>query len=74
MTWVKIIWLVLTILEWMVRIAEENKYMNLGEQKAVAKQLAEILRKSEYGRKMLVDAEQLSDDQLDAGLRDLEPR
>lgn len=74
MTYVQIIYLILSALNWLLRMGEQRKWINIGEQQAIAKQQAEILRKSEYGRKMLADVEQLSDIQLDAGLRDLEPR
>lgn len=72
MSWVSLINLILSILNWMLRIGEENKWISIGEQKQLARDQAEILRKSEYGKKMLADVERLSDDELDRELRDLE--
>lgn len=72
-TWAKVILAVLSLIEWMVRIGQENKWIAVGEQRQIAAANAEILRKTEYSRAALEEVKHLSDDQLDDFLRSFEP-
>lgn len=58
------------LLDW----GREQRDLTAGEQKAIAAAGQEVMRKSEVGREILARVESLSDDDLDRGLRDLEPK
>ena len=74
MTWIKIIFLVLKIADMLLSSARENKWIKIGEDREIAKQLAEISRKAGISKQVMQEISGLSDDKLDERLRELEPK
>jgi Zn-dependent oligopeptidase len=72
-SWVSIILGLLKLANVIFQWAQEQKWINEGEAKAIAKSSAEILRKTNYAKQALEDATAKSDSELDEFLRDLEP-
>lgn len=73
MSWVSVILALLKLASTLFQWAQEQKWINEGEAKAVAKASAEILRKTNYAKHALEEANAMSDSELDQRLRDLEP-
>jgi hypothetical protein len=71
-TWGAIILKVLTLLEWLIEQGQKKKWITEGEARQIAKQQAEVTRKTRYARETLRDIERLSDAELDEQLRSLE--
>lgn len=74
MTWAQIILKVLQLLEWMIRIGQEHKWMEEGRQQEIARNLIETTRKHDVARKILDDLAAVPDAKLDDILRSLEPK
>lgn len=70
MSWVAIILQLLKLVNWMISKAEQEKWMNEGERRQIARASVEVLRKQEFARDTLKDIERLSDDDVDGLLRD----
>lgn len=71
--WGKIILAVLDFINWMVQAGQENKWISIGQDQAIAVAQAEILRKTEYGKNALVEFSGKSASDVDDFLRSLEP-
>lgn len=74
MSWVSLILGLLQLANRLLQWGQEQKWINEGEAKAIAKASAEILRKTEYAKQALEEAAAMSDADLDKWLRDLEPK
>lgn len=74
MTWASIILTVLRLVEWMVRIGNENKWIKIGEDRAIARSSAEVLRKTEFANETLAEITKLDDAGVDDLLRKLEDK
>lgn len=74
MSWVSLVLSLLKLANVIFQWAQEQKWINEGEAKAVAKASAEILRKTNYAKHALEETSAMSDSELDQRLRDLEPK
>lgn len=72
MTWAKIILLVLEFVKWAIEYGQQQKWIKEGEDRVIARSLAEITRKTNYAQETLADISKLSSDDTDALLRTLE--
>lgn len=72
-TWAEIILLVLKIIDWSMGRFEQSKWEQTGYDKAIAEASAGILKKTAAGRAMMEKVNAMSDAEVDAGLRGLEP-
>lgn len=73
LTYAGIILAVLKLIQTFVQYGQENKWISEGEDKAIAKASAEILRKSQYAKQALEEFAAKSDAAVDDFLRELEP-
>lgn len=73
MSWVSIILGLLKLANVVFQWVQEQKWINEGELKAIAKSSAEILRKTNYAKHALEELTAMSDSDVDKFLRDLEP-
>lgn len=73
-TWAEIILLLLRIVNALMGEAEKNKWMKAGADAEIAKVSAAILAKTATGKAILEKVNALSDADVDAGFRGLEPR
>jgi len=73
MIWGKIILLLLQMAHSLLELAEKNKWISEGEQRAIAASSLEVARKVSIGKKILEEVSGLSDQQVDDALRALEP-
>ena len=71
MTWAQIILSTLRLIEWLIEMGQKHKWIQEGESRAIARGLAEVVRKQEYARETLKSIERLSDAELDDLLRTL---
>jgi hypothetical protein len=72
MSWFAIISLVLQLVSTLVRMGQEKKWITEGEDREIAKNLAKTLELTRAGKIIMENLAQLSDDELDDLLRDLE--
>jgi hypothetical protein len=73
-TWADIVLLGLKIINIIMGDIDENKWMQAGEDAEIAKISAAILGKTTAGKAMLEKVNAMSDAEVDAGLRGLEPK
>lgn len=69
--WAQIILAVIRLVEWLVEQGQKHKWITEGEQRAIARSLAEVTRKQEFGREILSAIESLPDAAVDELLREL---
>lgn len=74
MTWVSLALTLLKIAAAIITWARERELISKGYDQAVAEQAAAILQKTATGKKILERVNALSDDDVDAELRGLEPK
>lgn len=74
MTWARMIVLGLEIIKFLLDEGLKRKWINEGEQRAIAASTAEALRKTNYAKAVLEEVGKLSDSELDDFLRKFEPR
>lgn len=74
MSYAQIILAILSIVQMLLKMGQERKWISVGEDRAIGRSLAETLRKSEHAKQVMEEVGGLSDSQLDDGLRDLEPK
>ena len=73
-TWPEIILFLLRITSAIVDQVNQDKWIKAGSDAEIAKAAAEILRKTQAGKAILEQVNALSDADLDAALRGLEPK
>lgn len=71
LTWGQVILKLLTLVEWMVRLGQEHKWIKEGEDREIARQNAEIFRKTEFANATHDMVRDLPDDKLNDLLRSL---
>ena len=73
-TWAEIVLLILKIADAILGQVKDQKQFKAGVDSAVAKAAESILRKTAAGKAMMEKVDAMSSEEVDAGLRDLEPR
>jgi hypothetical protein len=73
-TWPEIVLLVLKIANLIMSEAHDAKSFQAGTDAEIAKVSAAILQKTVVGKKMMEKVNAMSDDEVDAALRGLEPK
>ena len=73
-TWAGIILAVLKLINTIMGTLNQDKWMQAGADAEIAKISASILARTEAGKKMMEKVNAMSDADVDAGLRDLEPK
>ena len=74
MTWVSLALALLKFVNLIMTWARESELISKGYDQAIAEQSAAILKKTEAGKAILERVNALSDDDVDAELRGLEPK
>lgn len=74
MTWLSLALALLKLVNSIILWARERELISEGYDKAIAEQAAAILKKTEAGKAILERVNALSDDDVDAELRGLEPK
>lgn len=74
MTWVSLALALLKFVNQIMMWARERELVSQGYDKAIAEVSQEILRKTEAGKAILEKVNRMSDAEVDAGLRGLEPK
>ena len=74
MTWVSLALALLKFVNAIMTWARERELISKGYDQAIAEQSAAILKKTEAGKAILERVNALSDDDVDAELRGLEPK
>lgn len=70
-TWAGIILAALNLVQWMIEKGERSGWIREGEQRQIAAASVKVLEKQEYARETLAAVRGFTDEQLDAGLRDI---
>lgn len=73
MSWIGVILAVIQLVNKLLSYGQQQKWIREGEDRAVAKALAEVLRKTEYAKQALAEFTGKSDADVDDFLRSLEP-
>lgn len=73
MTWASIILAVLTLVNKLLDIGQQNKWIKAGEDKQIASSSAAILQKTAFAKETLNEITKLKDTEVDDLLRRLEP-
>ncbi len=73
MIWLNLILMILQLVNRLMEYGQEQKWIGEGEDRQIAKALAEQLRKTNYAKQALQEARLMSDAELAQRLRDLEP-
>ena len=73
MSWVSLILALISAASKIYNWRRDQKLLDAGEDRQIAKALAEQLRKTDYVKQALEDAHAMSDDELAKRLRELEP-
>jgi hypothetical protein len=73
-TWGSIILAALKFINAIMGAVNREKWMQAGADAEIAKISAAILQKTEAGKKIMERVNAMSDAEVDAGLRDLEPK
>ena len=73
MSWVSLILALISAASKIYNWRRDQKLLDAGEDRQIAKALAEQLRKTDYVKQELEDAHAMSDDELAKRLRELEP-
>lgn len=71
MSWLPVISGIISLLKWLLGRADVQAAMQAGQDKEIARQLQEVMRKTERGRAIMSYVEGLSDSELDDRLREL---
>lgn len=74
MTWAALALALLKVINNIMNLVEREQLVRAGYDKAIAAASQEILRKTATGRAILEKVNALTDDEVDAALRDLEPK
>jgi len=74
MSWLSLALALLKLVNSIMTWARERELVSEGYDKAIAEQSAEILKKTSAGKAILERVNALSDDDVDAELRGLEPK
>lgn len=74
MTWLSLALTLLKIASTIITWARERELISQGYDQAIAEQAEAILKKTEAGKAILERVNALSDDDVDAELRGLEPK
>ena len=74
MTWISLILAVLKLVNFLIAEGQRQGWIREGEQRQIAKAMAESARKHEETSKILDEVSASSDAAVDQQLRDLEPR
>lgn len=74
MTWLSLALTLLKIAATIITWARERELISYGYDKAIAEQAEAILKKTDVGKAILERVNALSDDDVDAELRGLEPK
>lgn len=74
MTWAALALALLKVINNIMNLVEREQLERAGYDKAIAATAAEVLRKTATGRAILEKVNALTDDEVDAALRDLEPK
>lgn len=74
MTWLSLALTLLKIAYTIITWARERELISYGYDQAIAEQAEAILKKTDVGKKILERVNALSDDDVDAELRGLEPK
>jgi hypothetical protein len=72
LSWGSAILTILRILEWMIEKGQERRWIAEGEERAIARGTAEVLRKQRYAQETIKSISSLPDDAVDTLLRELE--
>jgi hypothetical protein len=73
-TWGSIILAALKLINAIMGAVNREKWMQAGADAEIAKISAAILQKTEAGKKIMERVNAMSPEEVDAGLRDLEPK
>ena len=73
-TWPSILLAVLKLINEIMGAINRDKWMQAGADAEIAKVTASILAKTEAGKKILEKVDAMSDEDVDAALRGLEPK
>jgi len=71
-TWAKLILAVLSLVGSIVTLFQRNRLIDEGEQKAIARAMAELLAKNLVAKKIMEDVYAMDEVQVDTLLRELE--
>jgi hypothetical protein len=74
MSWLSLALTLLKIVATIMSWARERELIDQGYDKAIAEASQEIMRKTAAGKAILERVNAMSDDEVDAGLRGLEPK
>ena len=74
MSWISLALTLLKIVNSIMTWARERELISAGYDKAIAEASQSILLKTEAGKKMMEKVNAMSDEEVDAGLRGLEPK
>jgi hypothetical protein len=74
LTWGSIILAALKLINAIMGAVNREKWMQAGADAEIAKISAAILQKTEAGKKIMERVNAMSPEEVDAGLRDLEPK
>lgn len=73
MTWASIILAVLRLANSVLTVVQQNKWISVGEEQAIAKMGAEIARRAQISEEVWNEVRNLGEEQIDDLLRSLEP-
>jgi len=72
-SWISLLLGLLKLVNWMLEQKQIRDAMTAGQDAEIARQLQEVMRKTEKGREIMEKVERLTDTELDDKLRGLEP-
>ena len=73
MTWGQFILVALRLLDWALRHGRDKRLISQGEDQAIARAMAEVLRKTDAAKRTMEEIYAMDDAQVDELLRSLEP-
>lgn len=73
MTWGQLILVALRLLDWALRHGRDKRLISQGEDHAIARAMAEVLRKTDAAKQTMQEIYAMDDTEVDALLRSLEP-
>lgn len=74
MTYVSLILALLRLVNLLVETAQQRRWMKAGEDAEIARAAESLHRKTEAGKKIWEKVDAMSESEVDAALRDLEPK
>jgi hypothetical protein len=74
MSWISLALALLKFVNQIMNYARERELISQGHDQAIAEVSQEILRKTDAGKALLEKVNRMSDAEVDAGLRGLEPK